>query len=284
MTVRIVTDSTADLYPEQVREHNVAVVPLTVKLDGKEYKDGQDLTPKEFFLKLTSSSGVATTSQPTPEAFARVYRELLADPECEGIVSIHISGKLSGTWNSAWQAAQEVAPDKIRVIDSQTVSVGLGMIVLPAARAALAGESLDQVAERVQGWLSRSRAWFVVDTLEYLQRGGRIGKATQLLGTMLDIKPVLQVSHGELAPVERVRTRRKALDRLFQLVQNAGPVEAMGMVYSQIPEYAQREAMELKQRVGALFPVDQILINEYGAVVGAHGGPGIVGIGVVLEE
>ncbi len=281
MAVQIVTDSTADLPKEVAQRMGITVVPLNVQFGTQVYRDGLDMEAEEFYQRLQKANPLPTTSQPSVGAFLECYRHLAA--RGEPIVSIHVSSKLSGTWNSAQQARQH--PDvvsgrvPIEVVDSESVSMGLGLIVLAAAEAAAAGESLQEVVKTARQAAAKTRVLFLVDTLEYLQRGGRIGKAQAFLGSVLNIKPLLEVREGEVLPVERVRTRSKALERLSSLVQDLGPATSLAVGYSTTRD----EAQALAQRLAPQLATGKPHVIRIGPVVGTYAGPGCVGVGAICK-
>jgi DegV family protein with EDD domain len=269
--VAVVTDSTADISAELVGERKISVVPLTVNLEGKSYLDGVDITAAEFYARLAMSNGTATTSQPAPGQFADVYQRLLADHE--EVVSLHISSRLSGTFDAATQGARLVGGDRVTVVDTGQVSMPLALLVLAASEMAASGESSEGLLERLKPVREAMRVYFMVGTLEYLRRGGRIGRASALLGSVLQVRPVLTIADGQVTPLERVRTQDRALSRVIELAKLSG-----GRVCALIGHAA---AEEPAQRIAeALDPVAETLIlGPLGPVVGAHAGPGTVGVG-----
>jgi fatty acid kinase fatty acid binding subunit len=268
--VALVTDSTADLPPRLIAENEISVVPLTVNVGGTDYLDGVEIRTAEFYGKLTASREAATTSQPSPGRFAETYERLLADHE--GILSLHISSDMSGTVASATQAAQMVAPERIKVVDTRFVSVALGLITLAAARVLDTGASADEAWERVRPLSEEMKVYVVVGTLEYLRRGGRIGRARSLLGSMLQIKPVITVSDGQVAPLEQVRTARKAVDRVIELTRATGDRLCAAVVYGAAPGTSERIAESIEDRC------ESLLLTPMGPVVGAHAGPELAGV------
>lgn len=275
MTVRIVTDSTADLPPSVSSDLNIEVVPLKIHWENTTYLDGVDLHPEEFFEKLASAVSLPTTSQPTPGEFESVYRGL---SEAEGIVSIHVSGKLSGTIQSAELAQREVrnGPD-IVIVDSLTASLGLGLVAIAAAEAARDGASLSEVAALARSLVPRLHLVFLVDTLKYLEKGGRIGKAQAFLGTLLSVKPILTVRDGEVHPLERVRTMRRAMERFNDLLASFPNPERQAVMHATSPT----EAEELARRLKPRSPNRDVLISRIGPVVGTYLGPGAIGATVI---
>lgn len=271
LRVAVVTDSTADLLPELATERAITVVPLTVTLDGRSYLDGVEITADRFYTELGASGGMATTSQPTPARFAEVYERLLADHG--EVISLHISSKLSGTYAAAHQAADMVAPDRVHVIDTGVVSMPLALLVLAVTAMAREGVGAAEILERLHPVRVGLRTYFMVGTLEYLRRGGRIGPASALLGSVLQVKPVLEIKNGEVTPLERVRTQERALSRVIELAQQTGTRLCALVGHAAAPTAAERilEALE---------PVSEsLLVAPLGPVVGAHAGPGTVGVG-----
>ena len=271
MPVKIVTDSGADLPEELVKELGITVMPLYVRFGDEVYRDGVSISADEFYDRLTRDPVHPSTTQPTPQDFADVYQKLSAD--ADGIVSIHISGKLSGTCNSALMARDMVKGGcPIEVVDSETLTMSVGLIVIAAAQMAKAGESMDKIVEAVKQALPETRLLFLLDTLEYLKRGGRIGKAKALLGSILSVKPVLAVKEGELVPMVQVRNRAKGLDKLFDYVKNAGEIQSLAIVYNTTPD----EAQDLAERLGSVFDREKIRMSRLGPGLGTHGGPGAI--------
>jgi DegV family protein with EDD domain len=269
--VAVVTDSTADLSPEVAATRDVTVVPLTVNLEGQSYLDGVEITAAEFYARLAVSSGMATTSQPAPGQFAEVYEKLLADHD--EVVSLHISSKLSGTFAAALQGAELAGADRVRVVDTGQASMPLALLVLAASGMAGHGEAADSLLERLRPIREAMRVYFMVGTLEYLRRGGRIGRASALLGSVLQVRPVLTIAEGEVTPLERVRTQDRALSRVIELATQSGDRVCALIGHAAAEGLAQRIAE-------ALDPVaETLIVAPLGPVVGAHAGPGTVGVG-----
>lgn len=274
--VRIVTDSTADLPPELVEQYGITVVPLKVFFGSDYFLDGIDLTKEEFFQRMAASKELPTTSQPTPNEFAEAYRPLVE--EGADIVSIHISSHMSGTVQSAQLAKTMLNYDGLEVIDSQAVSVLLGMVVLGAARAAEAGHSRAEVVALAHSIMANHKVYFMVDTLEYLQRGGRIGKAQAFLGTVLNVKPVCTIKEGIIYPYEKVRGRKKALGRMVQLLAggfNGEPLFCF-MTHGNDPEGLEYTKGLVREQLNCA----EIMDCQMGSVVGTHAGPGIIGVAI----
>ena len=269
--VRIVTDSTADLAPEQQRAAGITVVPLNVHFGDEVFRDHVDLSADEFFRRLKASSQLPRTSQPSVGAFEEAYRKLLGGGD--EIVSVHLSSKVSGTYNSALMAAQSVGDGKIDVVDSLSTSMALGFMALEGAKLAKAGRDRQAVAECLHGLVPKARVICVVDTLTYLERGGRIGKARALLGSLLNVKPILQLKDGEVVPVGRARGRPQSLSRLVELLQRDGKVSQLAIMHGA----ARTDAEQLRERVASSYPGVDIQLTEIGAVLGTHTGPGVIG-------
>ncbi|HEU5438215.1 MAG TPA: DegV family protein [Ktedonobacterales bacterium] len=270
MAVRILVDSTADLPPERARELGITVAPLTVLFGDESFRDGVDLDGRAFYERLAKSSVTPTTSTPPPGLFEEYYRKLISDG-ATGILAIHIGSGLSATYSVSRTAADVVSPETgvpIEVLDSGTVSGGFGLTAQIVAREANNGASLEQVTEHAKSLLSRTHLVAVLDTLEYLRRGGRIGNAQALLGGLLNVKPLLGVRDSQVIPLERVRTRGKALERIGQLIASKGEPEAVAVAASD-----DTVAVELTNVAHSFWsgPIERFLL---GPVVGTHAGPG----------
>lgn len=282
MPVAVVTDSTAYLPPEAVEQYGIEVVPLYVVLAGRSGEEGRDIGPADVARALSVRGQHVSTSRPTPGDFVAAYRRCL-DAGAEQLVSVHLSAELSGTWDAARLAAAQVGEHIVRVVDSRSVAMGTGFAVLAAARAAAAGAGIDAVVETARRTAAASRVFFVVETLEHLRRGGRIGPAAALLGSALAVKPLLHVKDGAVVPLEKVRTSARALSRLVQRaveVAGSGPV-AVAVHHLAAAERADRLAAELRER---LPQITVLYVSEIGAAIGAHVGPGSVGVVVSPEE
>ncbi|ADG82945.1 degV family protein [Thermincola potens JR] len=272
----IVTDSTADLPPQVLHQYGIEVVPLKVMFGDEVYRDGVDITFGEFIRKMESSGTVPTTSQPAPGEFAAVYERILQEQPDAHIISIHLSAQMSGTVHSARLAKSMVNEEKIEVIDSKMVSLALGVIVLEAAKAARAGKDKEEVLKIIDHMIEKTRTYFLVDTLDYLQRGGRIGKAQSLLGTLLHIKPILTFNDGFISPYDKVRGLNKAIQVITDSINEEfgkNPVSC-AFVYGTDMELFNTFYNKIKSEV--LF--EETVRAQLGCVVGAHGGPGIVGV------
>lgn len=275
MPVAVVTDSSAYLPDGFANRHSVHVVPIHVLIDDRSGLDGVDFGPSEVSAALTGRRTV-TTSRPNPDEFARTYQRLL-DAGAEGIVSVHLSRELSGTWESARLAAQDFGAERVRVVDSRTAVMGLGFAVLRAATAASSGASAAAVEEAAVTAAARTTTFFVVETLEYLRRGGRIGSAAAFLGTALAVKPVLHVKDGHIVPLEKVRTTNRAVARLVDLAEQAAGADCVELAVHHLA--AHDRAVELATRLDErLSPASGCVVSELGAAIGAHTGPGMLGV------
>ncbi len=273
MTIKIVTDSTADLPSALVKELGITVVSLYVRFGDETYRDGVDITGDEFYKRLLTDPIHPNTSQPTPQDFTNVYRGLCQ--QAAGIISIHISGKLSGTCSSALQAKEVVAAEcPVEVIDSKTTSMALGLIVMAAVNIANTRASVKQVAEDIRQVVSDVQLLVIFDTLKYLAKGGRIGKAKSLLGSVLNVKPLLTIKDGEFVPVTQVRSRSKGIDKLFEFAKDAANVDDLVVIYSTTRD----EADSLASRIGSTIKLEKVRIARLGPVLGVHGGPGVLAI------
>jgi DegV family protein with EDD domain len=268
MTVKVVTDSSADLPEELVKALGITVVPLYVRFGDEVYRDRVDISEDEFYERLQHDPVHPNTTQPTPQDFVDVYQKLSA--AADGIVSIHLSAKLSGTCGSALQAKGTVANEcSVEVVDSETLSTALGLIVIAAARTAKDGKGLDEVEAVARQTMPKIRLLALLDTLKYLLLGGRIGKAKALLGSILNVKPILTLKDGEVVPAAQVRTRAKGMDKLFEFVQNAKDIQELTVVHSTTPD----EAQALAERLGSVFDKEKIIMSRLGPVLGVHIGP-----------
>jgi len=277
-SVAIVTDSTADLPSQLTKSRSITVVPLTLNFEGRSLLDGVDIRPSEFYRKLPNATTHPTTSQPSAGQFAETYARLLSDHD--EIVSIHISEKLSGTYASAVQGAEMTDAKRVHVIDSQLVSMSLGLLTLAATEMAAQGSSAASIAERVTSMREKVQTYFSVATLEFLRRGGRIGRASAMLGSVLQVKPVLCIRDGLVTPLERVRTFDRALNRIIQLTREVDRGKGLCVIVG----HADAEA-DAERVAQALDPVaETLMIQPLGPVVGAHAGPGVVGVGVYAAE
>lgn len=271
MPVVVVTDSSACLTPELARAHGIRVVPMHLLVDGHDLREGVDEMPADL-----SSGAVVTTSGASPGELAEAYARALEDSEGDGVLAVHLSRQLSGTWEAGRQAAQAF-DGKVRIVDSQSTAMGTGYPALAAARVSQAGGGLKAVYQRAVDVASRGKALIMVDRLEQLRRGGRIGTAAALLGTALAVKPVLHLVDGKLVLKEKTRTMTKALARLVDSAVDlaAGGEAAVAVHHLQAPERAEEVAAALQARIEG---ITEVVVGEFGMVLGAHVGPGAIGV------
>ncbi len=274
MSIKIITDSTSDLPNDLADSLGVTIVPTNVIFGQEQFQDRVDLTPSQFYERLVDSPVHPTTSAPSVGQFVAAYESVPGD--ADGIVSIHVSAKLSATYNAAVQAAEQVSLEcPIEIVDSEQASSGLGLAVIAAARAAAGGADFDTVVGIARSANDRSRCIALFDTLEYLQRGGRIGKAQAFVGSILRIKPMIVVQDGEVQPLGKARTYAKGMAQMEQDIRDFGPAEELFLTYSTDEDVARR----LAESMSDLLPegADPI-IAPMGPSVGAHTGPGAIGI------
>ena len=271
MTVKVVTDSTADLPPRLAKELGITVVPVYLRFGNQVYRDRVDISEDEFYHRLSHDPIHPSTTQPPPQDFVDVYKNLARG--ADGIISIHVSGRLSGTCDSALRGKEVVEKEcPIEVIDSQVVTMGLGQLAIAANSIAESGKSLQQVVKEVKEMIPSIHVLGLLDTLKYLALGGRIGKVQALLGSALSVKPMLTIKDGELVPAGRVRSRARGIDRLFEFVKNTVDIQDVAVVYNTTPD----EAQALAERMGSVFPQERIRLARLGPALGVHTGPGIL--------
>jgi DegV family protein with EDD domain len=272
--VAIVTDGISSLTPAMGQEYGIHVMPIYVMFGTTSYLDGVDLDSEKFYSLLNGNKQLPTTSQPTVADFVRAYTEL--SQKAEAIVSIHASKKVSATVDCAQTACKELPDVPIYVIDTRTLAMAEGQIAIAAARAAADGQDAEQIVQLVEELSPKTNVIFTVETLEYLRRGGRIGAASALLGSALQIKPVLHIEDGQVAPLEKPRTKKRAIERVLDLMaERVGdkPVNA-----AVLHCHALDEAQRLAERVTTRFDCQELLITEAGPVIGTHAGPGTLGV------
>jgi len=277
--VAIVADSTADLPADLRARLGIAMVPLNVHIGNDTYRDQVDLTTAQFMELLRTSPDFPTTSQPSAGLFEQTFREL-AETHDEA-VCVLISSRLSGTVQSA-QIAAEAVRDVIRVevVDSMNASLGCGFQVLEAHRLAAEGQRAEQIASTLRARVNRYHVIFFVETLDHLRRGGRIGKAASLVGSMLKLKPLLRIDEGQVVPFERTRTRRKATDALVEFAENLPGIERIAVLYNTTPD----DARALYDRVRHLAArASEVSVTELSPVLGSHVGPDILGLVIEVE-
>ena len=273
MSVKIVTDSSCDLPDELVSQLGIDVVPLTIRFGSQELVDRVDLTPTEFWARCSTSSELPSTAAPAPGAFEEVFRKAAAGG-AEGVVCVNLSSKLSATGESAQAAARAVADVvPVTVVDSLSVTLGLGMIAVESARRAAAGATLDEIVALAEDMARRTKVYGSLDTLEYLKKGGRIGAAQALLGSILSIKPVIEVVDGKVEPGPKQRTRSRSLQWLADQVGRHQGIQNLALLHGDAPDVD-----TLLGLLSAHYPRDQVVIGQLGAVVGAHTGPRTIGV------
>jgi len=279
MPIKIVTDSTCDLPETVTAEYGITVVPLYINVGNQSYLDGVELSRQEFYQRLPDYDPFPTTSMPGAEQFRQVYERLGAEGATE-ILSIHISISLSGVVNVARLGSQQTEAVPVTVLDSRQLSLGTGFLVLSAARAAAAGRSMAEIVALLEEQISRTHVFAALDTFEFLRRSGRVNGFRYGLGTLLSIKPLLKMYDGQ-AISETVRTRKRAFERLIQLVSDLGPLRQLALVHTNAP----KDAEMLRQQAQYLFPDDRTPLSvDVTPVIGAHIGPGAVGFACVAVE
>jgi DegV family protein with EDD domain len=275
--IALVTDSTSDLTPVMQQRHGITVVPLNVHFGQETFRDGVDLAPDDFMHKMSTSEKLPTTSQPSVGEFEKVFRKL-ADTHDE-ILCVLISSKLSGTIQSATLAAEAVSDViPVEIVDSRNVAFALGLQAIHASELVSTTTTAAEVAATMTTEVDRYHTVFFVETMEHLRRGGRIGKAAQLLGSLLQLKPLLRVEEGQVVPFERTRTRSKAIDALVDFARDLHRIEAAGVIYNTTPD----EAKDLAEQIASVAGTKSIPVVQLGPVISTHVGPGV--LGVVLKE
>jgi DegV family protein with EDD domain len=274
--VAVVTDSTAYLPAGVMESLGIRAVPLTVELAGRCGYEGTEISPADVTEVLRARRGRVTTSRPSPEEFLNAYRAALADG-AQSVVSVHLSAQLSGTCDSARLAASELDDGLVRVVDSRATAMALGFAVMAAAAAAADGAGVQGVADAALACVAGESALFYVDSLEWLHQGGRIGTAAAMLGTALAVKPLMHLVDGRIVPLEKVRTSARAIARLVELVVSGAGVQPVDLAVQHLaaPDRAEQLAEQLRSRVPGL---RTLYTSEVGAVVGAHVGPGLLGV------
>jgi DegV family protein with EDD domain len=276
MTVKIVTDTLSDITADLAEELGVTVVPVYVRFGEEVYRDRVEMTTEEFYRRLVQDADFPTTTQPTPNDFLDVYTRLAK--EADGILVVTLSSKLSGTYQSALQAKDMFEGEcRIEVVDSQLVVMGLGLVIVEVARAVQAGVSLDEATELVRRAVMRSHSVMLMDTLKYLVKGGRIGKARGLVGSLLSVQHILTLKDGEVSPMTRVRTRVAGIDYLYNYVTGFPNIDGLAVEYATTRD----EAEKLVERIGSLFPKEKIYISTVSPVIGAYVGPNVVSVSIL---
>ncbi len=275
MELRIVTDSVSDLPQELVDRYRIVVVPALIIFDNETYLDGVEITHQEMYRRMLEEDAVPKSSQPSPGQFLEAYKEVAV--QGASIISIHVTAKTSGVWQSA-SLARSMLPDiDIEVIDSASISMGTGFIILEAAKAIEAGRSKSQVLALIEDIKSRMNIYATVGTLKYLRLSGRVGHMQEIFGSFLDIKPIITVEEGMVKAVDKVRTRKKALDRVIELTKQVVGTESLinaAVMHTAVEE----EALEFKEKVGKGFNCQELLFGEAGIALGVNAGPGVLGL------
>ncbi len=279
--VAIVVDSTAYIPPDLVDKHHIQVIPQILTWEGKSYLDDIDISPTEFYERLTTAKEMPSSSQPTPAQFFEFFSNVAN--KAESIVGVFISEELSGTLDSAYSAANMMPDYPIEIIDSRSTSLGLGFLALVGARAAEDGKSSEEVANIVRTHIESTRVVFVVDTLEFLHRGGRIGGAQRLLGSMLSVKPLLHIQDGRIEPLESTRTKKKAIQGLLDRFENETRNKE-GIHVAVIHANNPKEGQFLFEKVTSCISPVELFLAELSPVIGTHVGPGTVGLSYYAES
>ena len=275
MAIRIVTDSVADLPTALASANGITVIPAYVIIGNETFRDGIDISTDRFFERLGTLPRLPTTSQPTMADFQEVYHRLL--DQGHQILSVHVSSKLSGTVNSATQAKAALGDaSQIEIVDSQSASAAQGLAVLNAAEWAREMSDFHELARRVRQSLARYRSYFLLDTLEFLQKGGRIGKAQAFVGGMLKVKPILTLQDGEVYPVERPRSRERGKARLIELVRDLAPVRQISISYST----DRVQALAIRAELAEMVDPEHLVESRFGPVLGTYLGPNALGVSV----
>ena len=272
MKLAIVTDSVSDISPKIAKELKITVVPLTVIFGTDQFLDGVELSNSEFFQKLETDPNHPSTSQPSPEAFVKTYEKLLK--KGFEILSVHVSAKLSGTINSAEQAIKSLDTNKIKIVDTGTASMAQGLVAMSAARAAKNAKSLNELADMAETTAKKKNVYVAMDTMEFLKRGGRIGKARAMLGSILNIKPIITTDNGEIVPHSRARTIKKAISSMINDMGDKNQIVEVAVLHSTTPDLAK----DVLTQIDAQNLNNPGTITEIGPVVGTHAGPGCLAI------
>lgn len=278
MTIRIVTDSASDISLEEAEDLGIEIVPLSVRFGEAEYTDLVDLSVSDFYQKMAESDLLPSTAAPSPGAFEAAFKRC-AEAGADGVICINLSLALSATGQAAQLAADALADTlPVKCIDSKSITCGLGTIIRKAAGAAKDGGSMDEIVALVENLTSRTRIFATLDTLENLKKGGRIGGAKAMLGTMLQFKPCLDLSSGEVVEAGRQRTRKKSLIWLKEVLESEGEISELSIIHGDAPDVE-----EFATLISDIVPRDQIRINQLGAVIGTHGGPRVLGVTYLVQ-
>jgi DegV family protein with EDD domain len=278
--IKIVVDSTADVPPDLRDSYGIEIVPVLMQFGRETLRDGLDITRDEFYTRLVESEEMPKTAAPPVGMFEEAFRRLAADGS--EVLSISLAGDLSGTFGAAQQAAQMIEGARIACVDSRSVTTPMTYMAVAAAQAAQAGRSLDEIVALVEAMRPRALIFVALDTLRYLEKGGRIGRMRALLGTMLSVKPILEVRDSQVHPVEQVRTWRRVPPRMVELAQARGTFEELSVLYTTGRESAEQLAAQCA--AAGLLERDRIRVVQAGAVLGAHVGPGALGLAGLLKQ
>jgi DegV family protein with EDD domain len=271
--VQIVTDSACDLGDDEVAKHGITVVPLSIRFGADEFVDREELSVEDFYKRMADSDALPETAAPAPGAFEQAFRQAAANG-ASAVVCINLSSALSATMQSAVNAAQAMGDDlDVRVIDSRSIAGGLGTQVLLAAEAAAAGKSADEIEAMVLDLADRTEIYAALDTLENLKKGGRVGGAKALVGSILSVKPVIHIENGAVEEAAKPRTRRKALEWLRDKLYAEGAVEHLVVCHGEAPDLD-----VFLDLIADRYPRDQVRVAKIGAVIGTHGGPRVLGV------
>jgi DegV family protein with EDD domain len=273
--IQVITDSTSDISREMADELAIKVVPIYLRFGDKLYRDGVDLSTDQFYSMLENSQYHPATSQPTPEDFSAVYKEYCE--KSDGIISVHISSKISGTYNSAVIAKKMLGSEcPIEVVDSRFNSAGLALLVMAAARLAKTKNSITAIAEEIRHTVSKVHMLGIFDTMKYLARSGRVSKSIVAAANILSVKPMLTFHEGDIVRAGLVRSLAKGMDRLYRFVDSKKNIAELAIVHSAVPIQAEK----LKERLSSFLPLEKIRIMKLGAGLGVHGGPGVLLVGL----
>ena len=278
MTVKIVTDTLSDIPDDLATELGITLIPLTVSFGHESFLDRVEITSEEFYGRLVRESNLPTTTQPPPITFANAYKKLAK--ETDEILVVTLSSRLSGTYQSALNAKSMLNGNcRIEVVDSQSIIMSFGLAVIAAAKMANAGAGMDEIVTGLKARLNNSQLVAYFDTLKYLAKGGRVGKAQGLVGSLLSVKPILTIKDGEMSPLTRVRSKAAGIDYLYNAVANTENVESVGVEYCTTP----RDAEMLIERLSALVPRENIYKSIVCPVVGTYSGPGAVAVSIMQK-
>jgi DegV family protein with EDD domain len=279
MTIRVLVDSTCDIPPHVAEDLGIAVVPVYINVGNKSYLDGVDLTRREFYENLPEYNTFPTTAAPAPAVFTAAYQALVDEGATE-IISLHLATKLSNTLNAARLGSFDVEGAQITMWDSEQLALGSGLQAIVAAEAVADGKSVPEILSLLHEKREKTRIFALLDTLEFLRRSGRVSWTEFGLGTIMRIKPIVQVYAGEVSVVEKVRTSKRALPRLVQLVESYGPFDRIAIEYAGNLDTAKRLREEAKD---LFIPDSEITFMELTPAIGSHAGPGVVGLGFIAK-